>query len=240
LDYEPRNELGVVFLFAAMAKRYGVRVERVQDTFPDCIAVQRATGKRIRIEFELLSRNFQLHRHDPRKCDWIVCWENNWPDAPKRPHIYELCRDYSKGFNVWIQALRAKWREDLGRDRPGWKWSVPRRAHQDDLLLVYRGRPDRAICDIFRLAGPVEFRQAGYREGKDYMGPLRRVCTLEAPLHLAALKAHPLLRDAGFVRADLQGRPKVSAYWHILHRMILERNPGLRRALRGFSADRVQ
>jgi hypothetical protein len=51
LDYAPENEQGVVFLFAHLARRrFGLRVERVQQGFPDCIAYR--TGRRVRIEFE--------------------------------------------------------------------------------------------------------------------------------------------------------------------------------------------
>ena len=45
---------------------------------------QRVHGgwRRVRIEFEYQSRNFQRHNHDPAGCDLIVCWEDNWPEAP--------------------------------------------------------------------------------------------------------------------------------------------------------------
>jgi len=36
-------------------------------------------GKRQRekVEFELFSRNFMEHQHDPKGCDIIVCWVHN-------------------------------------------------------------------------------------------------------------------------------------------------------------------
>jgi len=62
LDYAPDNEQGVIYLFSHLArKRFGLRIERVQAGFPDCIAYQ--GEKRIRIEFEFRSRNFRDHRH---------------------------------------------------------------------------------------------------------------------------------------------------------------------------------
>src|SRR5947209_8001852 len=83
LDYAPENEQGVVFLFSHLAKkRYGLRVERIQAAFPDCIAF--LGTQRVRIEFEYRSRNFALHRHDPGGCDWIVCWIHDWPGVPDR------------------------------------------------------------------------------------------------------------------------------------------------------------
>jgi hypothetical protein len=35
----------------------------------------------VRIEFEYESRSFKLHRHDPKACDLIVCWEHNRPQC---------------------------------------------------------------------------------------------------------------------------------------------------------------
>jgi hypothetical protein len=71
LEYEPDNEQGVVYLFSDVArKKYGLRVERVQTGFPDCIAYK--AGKRIRIEFEYRSSQFARHGHDVRGCDMVV------------------------------------------------------------------------------------------------------------------------------------------------------------------------
>ena len=84
LLHEPTNELGVVALFAGLANTLGFGIERLQPGFPDCEAKQRVHGgwRRVRIEFEYQSRNFQRHNHDPAGCDLIVCWEDNWPEAP--------------------------------------------------------------------------------------------------------------------------------------------------------------
>ena len=35
-----------------------------------------------RIEFEYKASSFEQHGHDPERCDFIVCWENDWPDCP--------------------------------------------------------------------------------------------------------------------------------------------------------------
>ncbi len=75
MNYAPENENGVVFLFADLAKRWRLRIEEIKPSFPDCIAYQKSHSgdKRIRIEFEFKSRNFQTHRHNHKKCDWVVC-----------------------------------------------------------------------------------------------------------------------------------------------------------------------
>jgi hypothetical protein len=81
LAHAPVNELGVVFVFGAMARRLGFIVHRLQAGFPDCIAMREmAPGQwqRVRIEFEFESRNFVKHRHRVERCDLIVCWRHNW------------------------------------------------------------------------------------------------------------------------------------------------------------------
>jgi hypothetical protein len=103
MDYAPENEQGVVFLFADLARRrWGMRIEILQAGFPDCVAFQR--GKRTRIEFEFRSSNFRVHRHDPKGCDLIVCWIDDWSSAPPGLRVLELRREFGMGFNVWVQA----------------------------------------------------------------------------------------------------------------------------------------
>src|SRR5437016_3736619 len=80
--HAPSNEMGVVSLFGAMAMDLGFMIEAFRQRYPDCEAkqlVDPATGmwEKCRIEFEFRSGNFLRHRHDPAKCDLIVCWEHN-------------------------------------------------------------------------------------------------------------------------------------------------------------------
>jgi HNH endonuclease len=85
LAYGPVNELGVVFLFGAMAQQMGYVVHRLQPEFPDCEAIRRVGEDRsqlVRIEFEYESRNFLKHMHDASGCDLIICWRHNWPECP--------------------------------------------------------------------------------------------------------------------------------------------------------------
>jgi hypothetical protein len=81
MSYAPTNEMGVMVLFAAEAKRLGFRILRLQAGCPDCEAMREiAPGRwqRVRIEFEFESRNFLAHGHKLEDCDLIVCWEHNW------------------------------------------------------------------------------------------------------------------------------------------------------------------
>jgi len=85
LAYAPVHEVGVIFLFGAMAWQLGFVVHRVQAEFPDCEAMRRVGQDKcqlVKIEFEQESRNFLKHMHDPSKCDLIVCWRHNWPECP--------------------------------------------------------------------------------------------------------------------------------------------------------------
>jgi HNH endonuclease len=85
MAYSPVNELGVIFLFGAMSWQLGFIIHKLQAEFPDCEAMRRVSEDRcqlVKIEFELESRNFLKHMHDPSKCDLIVCWRHNWPECP--------------------------------------------------------------------------------------------------------------------------------------------------------------
>jgi len=82
---KPTNEAGVMVLFGAEALRLGFSIVHVQTAYPDCTAWREVGKDRlqlVKIEFERASRNFLRHRHDPAKCDLIVCWEHNWPECP--------------------------------------------------------------------------------------------------------------------------------------------------------------
>jgi HNH endonuclease len=101
LAHAPVNELGVVFVFGAMARRLGFIVHRLQAGFPDCIAMREmAPGQwqRVRIEFEFESRNFLKHRHRADRCDLIVCWRHNWKECPLE--VVELREEIAKIENL--------------------------------------------------------------------------------------------------------------------------------------------
>lgn len=115
LQYAPENELGVVFLFPQLAKKLRIKVERIRPGFPDCIAYQKTAHgeKKIRIEFEFRSSSFKGHNHSRKGCDWIVCWEHDWPGVPESIRVVELKKYFGVGFNVWIQPV-------LGKEQQKW------------------------------------------------------------------------------------------------------------------------
>jgi hypothetical protein len=95
LAFEPVNEMGVLALFCMLSRQLGFVIESVQSGFPDCEAkLEVAPGRHqhYRIEFEYESRNFRDHRHDPEKCDLIVCWRHNWKDCPPNLQVLELSK----------------------------------------------------------------------------------------------------------------------------------------------------
>lgn len=99
LAYEPVNEMGVMALFCMLSRQLGFVIESVQSAFPDCEAkmeVEPGRWQHFRIEFEYESRNFRDHRHDPEKCDLIVCWRHNWKDCPPNLQVLELSKVMGK------------------------------------------------------------------------------------------------------------------------------------------------
>lgn len=106
MAYGPINEMGVVFLFGAMAVELGFVVHRLQSEFPDCEAMRQVDEDRwqyVRIEFEYESRNFLKHMHDVKGCDLIICWRHNWPECPLE--VLELRKALSLQQTAFSQAL---------------------------------------------------------------------------------------------------------------------------------------
>lgn len=229
MQYAPENEQGVVFLFADYAKRYRIRIGEIRAAFPDCIAYQKMQGgeKKIRIEFEYKSKNFKTHGHSPTGCDWIVCWEDNWPDAPKRLIIIELRKEYGLGFNVWIVPVDAERADQLSQSHSG-DWSVPSQAHKKDLVLFYLKRPESCIRHIYQLRERVAKRKhAGWKQGSDYMAPIKLIAKLASPIFLEDLQHDKILKNSGFVRSSMQGRHNATEYWPYLYQMMIRRNTAL-------------
>jgi hypothetical protein len=75
--FSPINELGVVMLFAMYHRELGFPyILKVKSDYPDAVVIDEA-GEVKTVEFELSASNFIAHKHDPSKCDYIVCWEND-------------------------------------------------------------------------------------------------------------------------------------------------------------------
>jgi hypothetical protein len=243
LGYAPENELGVVFLFSRFLKRWRLKVEKIRPGFPDCIAYQKTHGgeKKVRIEFEFKSKNFKAQGHSGRGCDWIVCWEHNWPGVPKSLRVVELRKEkeFGLGFNVWIQPKRSPYKEQWRQKSSGLS-SVASEASKGDLVLFYdAGLPDKCVRSIFVVTGKVKHERSDWRRGMDYSAPVRLVCRLKAPLFLENFQRHRILGEAGFVRARMQGRPNVTGYWPDLYRLSVHGNPSVKRKLAKYAPERL-
>jgi len=89
LVYAPINEQGVVFLFSKVSEDLNIKIEEIQQGFPDAIGkvkTDKGYAKRT-IEFEYKSSNYD---HLPKKCDILICWEHDWLGCPKDIEIIEL------------------------------------------------------------------------------------------------------------------------------------------------------
>jgi len=92
MNYAPTSEQGVVALFSHFMGKIKdhkfVRIEFIRFGFPDACALERVGNSHARkyIEFEFRASKFREHIKNPRhcqvKCDYVVCWENDFPTCP--------------------------------------------------------------------------------------------------------------------------------------------------------------
>ena len=242
LQYAPNGEMGVVYLFANIAKKLQFRIEEIRAAYPDCIAYRQVGDreKMVKIEFEYRSSNFKVHRHNPKLCDCIVCWHHDWHDVPRRIEVIELKKFFGVPFKVWIQtAVKSEqhWLDECART----DWVLSSRVTEGDLLLMYRGSPICSITDLFRFCGTGMVYKTGWRKGKFFCGDIKRICKLDAPIFLEEMREHRVLRTSSFIRSNMQGRGGllVSEYWPHLYDMLYKRNPKHRRTLAKFAPEKL-
>ena len=79
----PANEKEVIELYKLVQEQLGWRIVHLQTAFPDAV-IENASGQQLVVEFEHTAKGFLWHGHDltVTHCDLIICWANNWPDAP--------------------------------------------------------------------------------------------------------------------------------------------------------------
>jgi predicted RNA binding protein YcfA (HicA-like mRNA interferase family) len=94
--FAPQFENDVLVLFGTLLGSGKLKprflIESVNpNRFPDCKALRYVPGRKgyvdTWIEFEVRSYDFFHHGHTTREegCDYIVCWEDNWPSDRPRP-----------------------------------------------------------------------------------------------------------------------------------------------------------
>ena len=99
---KPLNELGllfepyfhdeIIFLFSKLHEKVGFPyIIRIQTDYPDILAID-TERKQVTIEIETYASQFK--GHDPKGCDYIVCWENDLNEIIEDwPKIIQL-KDY--------------------------------------------------------------------------------------------------------------------------------------------------
>jgi len=106
MNYAPTSEQGVVALFSHFMARIKnhqfVKIEFIRLGFPDACAIERVgnTYSRKYLEFEFKASKFKEHIKKPThrniKCDYVVCWENDFPTCPIE--VIEL----KKNISCWL------------------------------------------------------------------------------------------------------------------------------------------
>jgi hypothetical protein len=213
LPFVPDNEQGTVYIFALVAKRLGFDVETVRAGFPDCLA---SFGRRrVRIEFEFRSKNFEVHGHDPTGCDLVVCWIHDWPNMPAGLQVIELRKHFGLAREVYVMAYHHDFWSGLPATRePSGLWSVPSTAGPGDILLIYRpaiGEDEGAITDVFRVVTPVErVAQPEWRKGADWMASIQRVASLRNWIPFSRM------RQLG-IHGGIEARPRRTDQWPVIY-----------------------
>lgn len=95
--FVPTNEMGVVFMFGAVADRIGWRMAYLDGKYPDGVVVNRS-GQRVKIEFEYEASSFVQHGHDPQHCDVVICWTH---DRSLPVPVLALSRYYNQDTGNW-------------------------------------------------------------------------------------------------------------------------------------------
>jgi hypothetical protein len=91
LLFEPQAHEEMMFLFSKIHEKIGFPyITKIQGAYPDVYALD-ADRTLKRIEIETFASQFD---HDPKGCDFIVCWENDLETVPDDwPEIIQL-KDY--------------------------------------------------------------------------------------------------------------------------------------------------
>jgi len=92
MRWSPTTHDGVIALFVEYRNELGFPImEWIRPQFPDACVYQKTAKARASyvkkyVEFELYSSLFKEHtlnpKHSKRKCDYIICWKNDWKECP--------------------------------------------------------------------------------------------------------------------------------------------------------------
>jgi predicted transport protein len=204
LTYAPVNEQGVVFLFSKINDDLQIKIESIQEAFPDAIGIDYRTGRDIglrkRIEFEFLSSNYD---HPVDGCDIIVCWEHDWKDCPDTIEVIELKSELSRLGSVHLKLPKDI--EDF----------IKSRRPQKDIEEVFR----KLIQEIERLSSQstkkIKKTAVSYKTHRPFVTvELRKTCII---LHLT-LRTKPKDKSVRYARIVYGNK----AHCHIFIRNLSE------------------
>lgn len=186
MTYAPVNEQGVVFLFSKINDDLGIKIESIQNAFPDAIGIDyrhgRDVGIRKRIEFEFRSSNYD---HPLDGCDIIVCWEHDWKECPDTIEVIELKSELRR-----LGSVHPVFSRDIER-------FIDLRKPQKDIEEVFR----RLIQGIERISNrmtrKIKKTTVSYKTTRPFVGiELKKT---RITLHLT-LPKKPKERDVEYVR----------------------------------------
>lgn len=108
INYKPKNELELVFLFSKFHKEIGFPkiIQLRSYRFPDCIAIDNQ-GKEVSIEFEYVSSHYIKHNHHKEKhqADHIICWAHD-KKYMKKSDIKKLEKINIISLKEWIEERK--------------------------------------------------------------------------------------------------------------------------------------
>lgn len=85
------SENMVIFLFGTIFKHLNIEDIMIKDEKKgELDAWAELKNDEIVIEFQVRSRDFLKDKHNPNKCDLIVCWKHNWKECPDNIDVIEL------------------------------------------------------------------------------------------------------------------------------------------------------
>lgn len=91
----PQTEQEVIVLFSKLSQHLKMKIESVSTRYPDAY-VRIKIGKdwiTKAAEFEINSSDFDSHGHDPKECDIIICWRDDWNRKPNGLEVIELRKE---------------------------------------------------------------------------------------------------------------------------------------------------
>ncbi len=167
--------------FSRNAEKLGYKIVNSQEAFPDLTLKKIGTNEIVKAELEVRSRDFYNHVHNPKGCDMIICWDNNWSELPNHLEVLSLKRYFLNELenpedDFWETHLKyineqRRWFEasltcsachNLQKNKPDSIKSTIIPIYQKSLISLL-------TIDIERSTDPIEY-------GDEYGAKLLQIC----------------------------------------------------------------